>query len=153
MEEKLSKFEILQKEISDKATQTGASSLNNKLKSFRIYIGIAISSAIITFLVAIGNDIPKEGAFAIKVIILIFSGTSTILAAWDGFYNHKQLWINYGDTKNQLKALELKIKLMDEQERVNDKKLDEIFKEYQEILSDGNHKWKAMRLEDKDSKK
>ena len=151
MEKKLSKFEILEKEISDMVKKTGDSSLNNKLKSFRIYIGIAISSAIITFLVAIGNDIPKEGALIIKIIILLFSGTSTILAAWDGFYNHKQLWINYGETRNQLSSLELKLKMLDEKEKLDDKKLDKIFEEYQEILSNGNHKWKQMRLEDKES--
>ena len=151
MEKKSSKFEILNEEVSKMVAKTAASSLNNKLKSFRIYIGIAISSAIITFLVAIGNDIPKEGAFIIKVIILLFSGTSTILAAWDGFYNHKQLWINYGETKNQLSSLELKLKMLDDDERKDDKKLDRIFEEYQEILSNGHNKWTKMRLDVKES--
>lgn len=151
MEKKSSKFEILKEEVSKMVEKTAKASLNNKLKSFRIYIGIAISSAIITFLVAIGNDIPKEGALTIKIIILLFSGLSTILAAWDGFYNHKQLWINYGETRNQLSALELKLKLLDEEEKTDDKKIDKIFEEYQEILSNGNNKWTKMRLEVKES--
>ncbi len=152
MEKTSSKFEILHEEVSEMVKKTTKSSINNKLKSFRIYIGIAISSAIITFLVAIGNDIPEEGNFIIKVIILLFSGTSTILAAWDGFYNHKQLWINYGETRNQLSSLELKLKLLDDEEKKDDKKLDRIFEEYQEILSNGHNKWTKMRLDVKESK-
>ncbi|MCF2873477.1 MULTISPECIES: SLATT domain-containing protein [unclassified Tenacibaculum] len=144
----LSKFEILQEEISKMIEKTSNSSTQNKKKSFRIYIGISISSALVTFLVAIGGDIPKEWSSTLKVITLFFSAFSTVLAAWDGFYNHKQLWVYYGDSKNNLKALLLKLRLLSEDDKNNPEMINEIHKEYQAIMNKGNYKWKELRLED-----
>ena len=146
-----SKFEILQEEISKMAEKTGSRSINNKLKSFRIYLGIAVSSALITFLVAIGSDVPENMQLPLKIITLLFSGLSTVLAAWDGFYNHKQLWINYGDTRGQLHSLLLKMKLINENDRDKTKVLDELYYDYQDILHKGNMKWKEIRIEEKEN--
>ncbi|WP_299161345.1 SLATT domain-containing protein [uncultured Tenacibaculum sp.] len=144
----LTKFEILQEEISKMIEKTTNSSIQNKKKSFRIYIGISISSALVTFLVAIGGDIPKEWSSTLKVVTLFFSALSTVLAAWDGFYNHKQLWVYYGDSKNNLKALLLKLRLLSDDDKNNQNMINEIHKEYQAIMNKGNYKWKELRLED-----
>lgn len=144
----LTKFEILQEEISKMIEKTTNSSIQNKKKSFRIYIGISISSALVTFLVAIGGDIPKEWSSTLKVVTLFFSALSTVLAAWDGFYNHKQLWVYYGDSKNNLKALLLKLRLLSDDDKNNQDVINEIHKEYQAIMNKGNYKWKELRLED-----
>lgn len=148
MEEIKSKYEILVEEISTMADKTSTWSRENKKKSFNIYIGIAIASSAITILVAIANDIPENLSFIAKIATLILSGTTTVLAAWDGFYNHKQLWINYGETRNHLRSLQLKLKLLKQTEREDDSILRAIYEEYQDVLQNGNSNWKALRIEE-----
>lgn len=148
MEETKSKYEILVEEISTMADKTSTWSRENKKKSFNIYIGIALASAAITILVAVANDIPDNLSFTVKIITLILSGTTTVLAAWDGFYNHKQLWINYGETRNHLRSLQLKLKLLKQSEREDDSILRAIYEEYQDVLQNGNSNWKALRMEE-----
>lgn len=152
MKETKSKYEILVEEITTMADKTSAWSRENKKKSFNIYIGIAIASAAITILVAIANDVPDSKSLLFKVITLILSGLTTVLAAWDGFYNHKQLWINYGETRNHLRSLKLKLDLLKETEREDDKILRIIYEEYQEVLQNGNSNWKALRMEESKNK-
>ena len=152
MEEDKSKYEILVEEISTMANKTSTWSRENKKKSFNIYIGIALASATITILVAIANDIPENLRLTVKIITLILSGITTVLAAWDGFYNHKQLWINYGETRNHLRSLQLKLKLLKQSERENDSTLRAIYEEYQDVLQNGNSNWKALRMEESNTK-
>jgi len=151
-----SKYDLLKSEIELMANKTSVWSRQNKKKSFRIYLGIAILSAIVTLFVAIGDSIPfwvefeEKKQFFVKLLILIFSGLSTVLAAWDGFFNHKQLWINYGETRNRLRALELKLNLMTESEKENKELMEFIMTEYQDIMNSANLKWIKLREEDDD---
>ena len=147
-----SRFYFLQNEVSEMQKKMGERSQNNKVKSFRIYIAIAISSTLITFLIAISNDVPENYKLWVKMITLILSGASTVLAAWDGFFNHKELWANYGDTRNQLDRLLLKMNLTDEDEKLNAKIVEQFYNEYQDVLSSGNSKWKEIRVDEKQSK-
>lgn len=149
MEKPIHRFEILQQEIETMASKTSSWSRENKKKSFRIYLSIAILTASVTLLVAVGDNIPVEQGnedtlkFWVKLLVLILSGLSTVLAAWDGFFNHKQLWINYGETRNRLRALLLQMKLFTEEDKIN--KVDYIFEEYQSIINASNEKWIKMR--------
>lgn len=145
------KYDILVEEISTMADRTSALSRRNKRKSFKIYMGIAGSSALITILVAIGNDIPEKHSFLLKITTLALSGLATILAAWDGFYNHKQQWINYGESRNHLRSLQLKLRLLEPAEKENDVILRGIYEEYQDIMQNGNSNWKTVRMQDPSS--
>lgn len=148
------KFTILEEAVSQMTDMTSARSQNNKKKAFRIYLFVSISTALVTLLVAVGDNIPffeqsKEvSKFIIKLTILFLSGLSTVLIAWDGFYNHKDLWVNYSATRNEMEGLKLKMKLLSTEEQSNDNILDGILKEYQAILERGNSNWKKMRLEE-----
>ena len=142
-----SRFEILQVEIEKMIQFASCRAKQNKKKSFRIYISIAISSALITFLVAVGDDF-KEYRTIIKILTLFFSAASTIFAAWDGFYNHKELWVIYGETRGRLKELELKTKLATEEDKNNADFIDQIHKEFQSVVNHGSFKWKELRLEE-----
>lgn len=141
------RFEILQEEIEKMIYLTSCRSKQNKRKSFRIYISIAISSALITFLVAVGDDFPNYKTL-IKILTLFFSAMSTIFAAWDGFYNHKDLWVIYGETRDRLKELHLKTKLASDKEKNDSEYIIHVHKEFQSIVNKGNFKWKELRLEE-----
>jgi len=147
MDNKFARFEILEEEISKMIDLTTSRSIRNKKLSFRIYLGIAISSALITFLVAVGDDFP-DWKTTVKVLTLFFSALSAILAAWDGFYSHKELWVIYGETRDYLKELHLKMKLASNEDKTNSDYLNQIHKEFQAIVSKGNFKWKKLRLEE-----
>ncbi|WP_044203822.1 DUF4231 domain-containing protein [Flammeovirga sp. OC4] len=142
-----SKYDVLFEEISSIADRASSRSQENKLKSFRIYLGIAIASALITILVAVSNDVPLAYQLHAKIVTLLLSGVTTVLAAWDGFFNHKQLWINYGESRNQLRAIQLKMKMMDEKQRSDEEVLEQIFNEFQEVMHNGNSNWKTLRME------
>ena len=153
--EKFNTFQTALKIVADKTRDW---SRENKKKSFNIYISIATLSAAITFLVAISDNIPflkqysEEIKFLIKVVILILSGTSTVLAAWEGFYNHKQLWLNYGETRNALRALEFSVSLLNNDEKKDDEFVNKLIEEYQDILNHGNKNWTKLRAEDENKK-
>lgn len=146
------KYNVLLNEISNLANRTSSRSKENKLKSFGIYIAIAISSALITILVAISGDVAVEYQFLVKILTLFLSGLTTIMAAWDGFYNHKQLWVHYGETRNHLRSLELRMHMLDDKEKQDMEILDSIFQEFQEVLQHGNSNWKALRMEKVENK-
>lgn len=147
METTPTRFEILQNEIAKMIQLTSWRSKQNKRKSFRIYISIAISSALITFLVAVGDDFPNYKTI-IKMLTLFFSAMSAIFAAWDGFYSYKELWVIYGDTRDRLKELELKTKLATEEEKKNPEYISQIHSEFQSIVNKGKYKWKELRLDE-----
>lgn len=144
-----SRLNILDNEILKMIQNTTNRSVQNKKKSFRIYIGIAISSALITFLVAVSNDLPKNLNTPAKFLTLFFSALTTVLASWDGFYNHKQLWVNYSETRDLLKELHLKIKLVSKEDENNPEFINYMHKEFQNIVSKSNYKWKELRLDDR----
>ncbi len=149
MNQNNSNFEILQGEIQKMIDYTSRRSYLNKRKSFRIYICVAISSALITFLVAIGDDFPVWRE-SIKMLTLFFSALSSILAAWDGFFNHKELWVIYGETRDYLKELYLKTRLASESDKNNPEYIKKLHGEFQSIVSKGNFKWKELRMDEND---
>lgn len=152
MADQNSTFEVLQQEVKQMANKMSSWSEHNKRRSFKIYIGIAFSSVVVTILVAVASDLPKEWGFILKLTTLCFSGLGTLLAAWEGFFNHKQLWINYGETRNQLKSLQLRMDLMSADDQNNETVLGEIYLEYQKILHNSNVKWKELRSEEANPK-
>lgn len=151
MEKTSVSYQILHDEIKSMATKTSIWSRENKKKSFNIYLFITIISALITILVAVGDVIPISPdrelllKFLIKLLILILSGLSTILAAWDSFFNHKQLWINYGETRNKLKELLLEMELFSEADKLDADKVKIVFDKYENILEISNDKWTKLR--------
>ncbi|MBB6459693.1 DUF4231 domain-containing protein [Flammeovirga kamogawensis] len=148
------KINILHEEIKIQIDKTVKRSKENKLKGFGIYIAISILSALITFLVAIKESIPSTPEnidlinFSIKSFILLAGASITILSAWEGFYNHKQLWLNYGETASQLKNLEFKIRLLSDEEINNNDTVISLRLELEAILDNARSKWKDLRIEE-----
>lgn len=151
-------FNRLRSVIDEMANKTSTWSRENKKKAFSLSLCIAILSAFVTVLVGIQSDFPffieeKDTVdFIFKLIILTFSGTSTVIAVWDNFYNHKQLWINYGDTRNLLRALLLEMDMSSEDERKDIKVVKEFMNKYNHIMSEGNASWKELRLTEDEPK-
>ena len=145
------KFEALYIEVEKMASKMSGWSKGNKNKAFRIYISISILSALITLFVAIENDINEKFDLVIKSTILICSGLTTILAAWEGFFNHKQLWVNYGETSGMLRALQLRIKLLSDEEKKDQELFDRLYQDYQSTLNNNNDKWIQLRSDDSKS--
>ncbi|OHX64218.1 DUF4231 domain-containing protein [Flammeovirga pacifica] len=143
-----SKYELLKQEIFEMSEKTAVWSDGHKQKSFWIYMGIAFSSSCITFLVAIGDDIAESYHLFAKCTTLIFSALSALLAAWDGFFNHKELWVNYSETRNHLRTLLFELKMLNEEDRENDKILNKFYQQYKEVVHESNSKWKELRTDD-----
>ncbi|AZQ62753.1 DUF4231 domain-containing protein [Flammeovirga pectinis] len=148
------KITILHEEIKNQINKTVKRSKENKLKGFGIYIAISILSALITFLVAIKESIPSTPEnidlinFSIKSFILLAGVNITILSAWEGFYNHKQLWLNYSETASQLKNLDFKIRLLSDEEKNNNEVIINLRLELEAILNNARSKWKDLRVEE-----
>ena len=147
-----SKFDLLKKTVDDMADSTSGWSRENKKKAFRFAVGIASASALITVLVGIEDSFPylEEHEtvikFWFKVTILFLSGLNTVLAVWDGFFNHKQLWIGYGDTRNQMRALSLEMDF--EPADTREESVRKYLERYNSILSHANAEWKELRSDD-----
>ena len=149
----IKKFDELYTEVTKMADKMSRWSNDNKRKGFSIYIAISVLSSLITILVAMGNDINERYGVFIKSVILTFSGVATVLAAWDGFFNHKQLWVNYGETSALLRALQLKLRLLTDEEKKDNDLFRSLYVEFQNVLNNNNQRWIQLRAEERDKRK
>lgn len=127
---------------------------NNKLKAFRIKMVEVIFSAVISILAGV-SLLDSEYSHIVNIAILVLGGSITAFAAWDNFYNHKELWVKYTDYAIRLNAMKVEAEYL----RLRGKSLeveqvDELFTRYKMILEEVAQSWVYMRSrQEEDSKK
>ena len=71
---------------------------------------MGIISAITTVCIGIVSFLPDGYSNIFGIISLLTSASLTVVAAWDGIFHHKKLWINASKTLNELYELDTDIR-------------------------------------------
>lgn len=88
-----------------------------------------------------------------KNAALMMAGFVSILSAWDAFFNHKELWIRYKATSNNLKGLRALVEYRARSSKgLDEEGIDALFVEFQRILRESNSAWQRMRDEPKEAR-
>lgn len=71
----------------------------------------------------------------------------TIFSTWDTFFNYRDLWVKYTGTSNELKELRSDIAFLKAGgiEKIEEDKVDELYKSYKEILKSTNSHWVKVK--------
>ena len=121
----------------------------NKRRAFWLKIATVALSVTITILLGIHTENPSVKLFCSNAALVI-AGSVSILGAWDAFFNHKELWIRYKRTANELKGLQSVVEYRSKSENgISEKDADALFIEFETILRQTNADWQQMRDERK----
>lgn len=130
---------------------------NNKQKAFAIRIAVIGAGTLTT--VMLGLSIPGIEQLS-KNIALCLSAIATLLSAWESYFNHRELWLQYTATYTSLRALlaDLEFQCLDLDEdypesvsAVNEG-LNKLFAQMQRALQETNNAWQTLRDEPKADK-
>ena len=125
------------------SAQTHRTSDKNKSAIVAVYMGVA--SAVTTICIGMVSFIPDfSNVFGITA--LVTSASVTVLAAWDGIFHHKKLWINSSITINELYELSSDIHHMEEStDGISQEHVNELYGRYKQIVRDTNDRWYKIR--------
>ncbi|MCP3908059.1 MAG: SLATT domain-containing protein, partial [Oceanicoccus sp.] len=119
----------------------------NKKKAEKVVLVSASISAMTTISIALASQF-KNLTPLFQSIAIILSASLTILVAWDGFYNHKRLWLLQAETVNRLKEINTDIRHLEATGSIKQSTIDQLYIRYKEAFGDFNNQWKELRIDD-----
>lgn len=144
MEEKI---EYLKNCIQERLKSVDSKRLHYRKKSLALFIGATILSALITVLLGLKIDYLNE---YVRIITLILTSVLTVLNAYNGFFNNKELWIANNVARNRLYELQFKLDYAEkDMSTFTAQDLESMCNAYQTILNDLNGNWEKNRLNKK----
>ena len=124
----------------------------NRSKAFRLKMAMVSLSALTTVIVGINASLPDKDkwSIALSAFALCTSAAVPILAAWEAFFDHRWLWIQYTATLGELYSLsdELDYELSSGLP-ISQDKLHKIWTRFQVALQSTNKEWETKRSQDK----
>jgi hypothetical protein len=109
-----------------------------------IYMGIV--SAITTICIGIVSYLPETYSNFFGIVSLLTSASLTVVAAWDGIFHHKKLWISAVMARNELYFLETDIRHAEAGlSGVSQTQANEFYDRYKQIMKDTNERWYKIR--------
>jgi hypothetical protein len=138
-------IEELKKELENRINAVRSWRDDDKRKSTFVAVYLGLVSAITTVSIGIVAFLPE--AYKIFGIISLFSSASvTVVAAWDGLFHHKKLWIHYAMTYNEFRDLERDIRHAEKSpSAVTQDQTNEFYSRFNQIVKDDNKRWYGIR--------
>jgi hypothetical protein len=134
------KLDFLLAELDNQIASFEVRRRRNKRRAFLLKIAITASSVAVTIL--LGIDTGNAYTTFLKNAALISGGIGSILGAWDAFFNHKELWIRYKRTANDLKGLRAVVQYRSKSVvPLSEEEVDDLFEQFQNILRQTNSAW------------
>jgi F0F1-type ATP synthase assembly protein I len=148
-EELKKKVKFLKVQIAERIQGFTERRNNNKHKARNFQVSITVLGAISTIILGLNFDNLVYLTFfknQTKNIALIISALITIISAYNTFFDHKGLWVNYTTSRNSLYNLDFEIDYyLEGNEDIEKEKIEEFKERYNEILVEANHKWSELR--------
>lgn len=122
----------------------------NRRRAFWLKILATTFSAITTILLGLkGFEFLAESSLLFRNLPLVLSALVTLVGTWDGFFNHRALWVKYTLTVSNLRGIlaELDYISSDSDSPPSQKAVDRLFDQCQNVLSETNTSWQSMRDE------
>jgi hypothetical protein len=110
-----------------------------------VTVAMAMLSAITTFLIGAGQYF--GGQAWIPVLALATSASVTVVTAWDGYFRHREMWVQKTAVLAQLYELRSRLKFIiaKDASSLKPEVVDEFNERYQAILNGANEAWKTVR--------
>jgi hypothetical protein len=111
----------------------------------RLKQGIIVCSVTITILIGM-KGIAKDYEYWLANVALILSAAVTGLSSWEGFAGDRELWMQFGHTRNCLRGLQFQLECWKADGCPEpEKKLPAFCNQYQKILDEANTAWLGVR--------
>jgi hypothetical protein len=153
-EELNKKIEFLQMHIDERISRFTSKRIDNKFKARNFYVSTTVLAAIST--IVLGLDVAGGGANTIiegydkltKNIALIISAIITIVSAYDSFFDHKSLWVNFTTAKSKMRSLKFDLDYyLEGNDNIAKEDIERFKARYIDILNDVGKKWSNLRNE------
>jgi Protein of unknown function (DUF4231) len=145
-EQSTNQIKVLTDTLSRNIESFKAKRTHNRTMSFRIRMTIAAIGGLITIILGLKPYVNFENSEKIfSSIALVLSATVPLLAVWEGFFNHRWLWIRYTETLNSLYALRDELNFYEASGEVSNRQLDHIFRGIQDTLKNVDNEWVKQR--------
>lgn len=122
----------------------------NRTNAIRIKL-LSFSIASLTTILLGLNGLNTSSKVVFQNVAFTFSAITTLLTAWDTFFNYRGFWIRYTGTLNELYELKDNLEYLrtKEIENIKTEELDQLYQQYQRILDETNTTWVELRKEHK----
>jgi hypothetical protein len=141
---KQEKVDFLKENIDKQIGSFSARRTANKRKAFWFKM-LATSFAAITTIM-LGLRVPEDAAAQMKNAALVSSALVTLFGAWDGFFNHRALWVRHTITETQLKGIRSDLAyLLCSDNHGTEKEVDALYSRYTSVLNETNASWQQLR--------
>ena len=138
----------LRKDLDAQIKSFAEKRMTNKRRALSLKMLATTFSVLTTILLGLkGFEYLTESSLPFKNLTLVLSALVTLVSAFDGFFNHRALWVRYTLTVSNLRAIqdELDYATADASASPSQAKVDELFKKYQNVLSETNTSWQTLR--------
>lgn len=125
----------------------GAKRGENRRNGFYFTLLPATLSAVATVSIGIKEGLEGGSAFLFTVIALVSSASASVLAAWEGFFGNKKLWVVCNETEAALWKLrdELHFRLQDTLTPLTDNEINRFHDDLQTIIAHAEKEWSRVR--------
>lgn len=140
------KIEFLKQSMEEKIQSFHAKRISNKNKATWLHISVTLLGSIST--VVLGLEISENNLLIdyTKNVALVTSALITLISGYTTFFDHKDLWISYTKTRNELKKLQFEFDYYLKGELdISHDKIDEFKEKYNNILTIANQDWFGLK--------
>jgi len=139
-------IEQVKSDVADRIKWARTSRIDDRRKSAFIAVYTGVASAITTICIGIVSFLPDSYSSFFGVVSLITSASLTVVAAWDGIFQHKKLWINTAITLNELFELDTDIRHVEASTNgITQALTNQFYLRYKKIMKNSNDRWKDIR--------
>lgn len=144
-------IDVLKKDVDSSLKNLTERRRENKKKAQYVVVGGAAISAFTAISIGM-SSLKTEWAVFLQPIALALSSVSTIVVAWDGFYNHKRLWLLHVDIVRSLQDIQTDIRHIEANGNPDQDELNFLYARYKSSIGEFNEQWKDLRTENNDEK-
>jgi hypothetical protein len=112
---------------------------------FRFTLGTATLSAMTTVLIGLSRTFAEQTW--LSALALVTSAGITVLGAWDGFFRHRDLWVQKTDSWMALQSLQsnLQFAKLKTGGSLSAEQIDDFYKRFDRIVMAEHELWKKVR--------
>lgn len=118
----------------------------NRKRAFRLKMAITSIGVLTTIVLGLKPYIIFQNSETIlSAVALVLSAIIPFFAAWEGFFDHRWLWIRYTETLNSLYAIRDEVDYVKAGGKITKEQLDSLFARLQRTLEETNTEWSKQR--------
>jgi hypothetical protein len=137
-------IELLERDLDEQVDNYDERRKDNRRKSTRVAVATACISGITTVLIGLAN-IWEPARLYLNSAAIIASALVGIFTVQDNLFDFKKLWFLYTDKWIQSRQLRSDLQHAKASGSVSQEMLNHFYKRFQEIRTDLNDEWKALR--------